>query len=77
MAIFSANNPVKTVAIHKDGCHRIPREKLQPCGCGDRGNLGNQRWYCERHITLENVNEFMNNRFWAVVFCDVCFRDQK
>ncbi len=34
MAVYTANNPVKTLSIHKPGCRRIPKEGLRPCGCG-------------------------------------------
>ena len=74
MAVYSANNPVKTLTLHKPGCQFIPKEHLKPCGCGDTGTRGNQRWYCEEHILLNEVSEFMNGRFWAVLLCDQCFR---
>jgi hypothetical protein len=76
MVVFSANKPNKTVTLHKEGCQRIPIADLHSCGCGKTGNLGNQQWYCGKHITLEKINEFMNNRFWAVLLCDACFRDK-
>ena len=55
----------------------IPRDKLQPCGCGDTDEHGNQRWFCETHITREAVDEFMNGRFWAILMCDLCFRAEQ
>ena len=75
MAIYSANKPNRTVSLHKAGCNFIPTEKLNSCGCGDRGSLGNQRWYCEEHVSIDDINEFMNDRFWAILLCDKCFRD--
>jgi hypothetical protein len=73
---FSANRPVKTLVIHKPDCRVIPWEGLKSCGCGDRGELGNQRWYCETHITRKAVDEFMHNRFWAILLCDLCFGEE-
>jgi hypothetical protein len=35
--------------------------------------LGNQHWFCESHITRKAVDEFMHNRFWAILLCDLCF----
>jgi hypothetical protein len=73
MATFSANNPVKTVTIHKEECRRIPKSKLDACGCGDTGVLGNQRWWCEKDITADKIDAFMNHRHWAFLLCDECF----
>jgi hypothetical protein len=75
MAIYSANRPNKTVTIHKSDCRVIPRGKLEPCGCGDAGELGNQHWYCEKHICRDAVDKFMNGRFWAILLCELCFRE--
>ena len=74
MANYTANNPVKTLTVHKPECRFIPRSKLRPCGCGDTGKRGNQRWYCEDHISSYDVDRFMNGKFWAVLLCDGCFR---
>ncbi len=71
--MFSANRPVRTVVMHKPECRVIPWEELDPCGCGDRGGLGNQRWFCEDDITRQAVDEFMNGKFWAILMCDICF----
>ena len=76
MAIYTVNRVVKTLTIHKDYCRVIPKEGLRACGCGDRGREGNQRWYCERHITSTAVNAYMKGKFWAIVMCDICFRDK-
>jgi hypothetical protein len=53
----------------------IPWDELKPCGCGPTGKSGNQYWFCEKHITHEAVDEFMDGRFWAILICDVCFRE--
>jgi hypothetical protein len=74
--MFTANRPNKTVVIHKPECREIPKEGLDACGCGNTGGRGNQRWWCERHITAEKVDEFMNGRHWAILMCDVCFREK-
>ena len=73
--MYTANRPVKTLVIHKPECRVIPWDSLNECGCGDRGELGNQRWYCELHITKQAVDEFMHGRFWAILMCDICFRE--
>lgn len=75
MAVYTVNRVVKTLTIHKVDCHFIHREGLRPCGCGDTGKEGNQRWYCEQHITIDDVNDYMKGKFWAILFCDVCFKD--
>jgi hypothetical protein len=72
--VYSANRPNKTLVIHKPECRVIPWDKLTRCGCGDTGELGNQQWFCESHITREMVDEFMHGRFWAILMCDSCFR---
>ncbi len=72
--VFSANRPNKTLVIHKPECRVIPWGRLTKCGCGDTGELGNQRWFCETHITRQSVDEFMHGRFWAILMCDICFR---
>jgi len=74
--MFTANRPNKTVVIHKPECYKIPWNELGSCGCGDTGGGNNQRWYCERHSTVEKVDEFMNGRHWAILFCDLCFREK-
>jgi hypothetical protein len=74
MAVYTANNVVKTLTIHKSTCRVIPKDNMKLCGCGDRGQAGNQRWYCEKHIHTEDVNRFMNGKFWAILFCDICYR---
>ena len=73
MAEYSANSVVKTVIIHKDNCPKIPYSYLQDCGCGDRGKHGNQRWWCEDHITFKAVNGFMKGKFWAILMCNICY----
>jgi hypothetical protein len=75
--VYALNCPNKTLVIHKPGCRMIPRDKLQPCGCGDTGEYDNQRWFCETHITREAADEFMNGRFWAILMCDLCFRAEQ
>ena len=74
MAVYSANKPTRTLTLHKSDCNSIPKASLKPCGCGDTGSRGNQRWYCEQHITIDDVREFMNDRFWAVLLCGKCFK---
>jgi hypothetical protein len=75
MAVYTASPVVKTLTVHKDHCRFIPREKLRPCGCGDTGQTGSQRWYCETHMNTNLVNEYMNGKYWAILVCDVCFRE--
>lgn len=75
MAVYTVNQVVKTLTIHKDHCRVIPRGKLKACGCGDTGQKGQQRWYCEQHIRTTDVNKYMNGKFWAILMCDICFRD--
>ena len=75
MAIYSANNPGKTLTIHKTGCRVIPWKDLKSCGCGATGSQGNQLWICEEHMSIDVVDEFQNGRYWATLFCDLCFRD--
>jgi len=77
VAAYTVNRPNKTLVIHKPDCRMIPKVKLKPCGCGDTGELGNQRWYCEAHITRKAVDEFMHHRFWAILMCDICFRGEQ
>ncbi|MEN6300032.1 MAG: hypothetical protein ABFD51_09035 [Anaerolineaceae bacterium] len=75
MAVYTVNRVVKTLTIHKENCRKIPREHLKPCCCGDTGQKDNQRWFCEEHISLDAVNEYMNGKFWAILMCDICFRE--
>ena len=75
MAIYSVNKPNRTVTLHKTECRSIPSDKLNSCGCGNTGQLGNQRWLCEEHVTIDEVREFMNDRFFAILFCERCFQD--
>jgi hypothetical protein len=71
MAIYTANHPNITLVIHKPDCRVIPWGKLNSCGCGDTGEHGNQRWFCETHITRKAVDEFMNGRF-GLSCCAIC-----
>ncbi len=75
MAVYTVSKVVKTLTIHKDNCRVIPRDKLKACGCGDTGQRGEQRWYCEKHISSNAVNEYMNGKFLAILMCDICFRN--
>ena len=75
MAVFTANSVVKTLTVHKDDCHWVPRPKLRACGCGETGGKGSQIWWCEDHFSTDQVNEFMRGKFWAVVLCDTCCRE--
>jgi hypothetical protein len=77
MAAYSANRPNKTLVIHKPDCRVIPYTKLSHCGCGETGEQGNQRWFCEEHITRNSVDEFMHDRFWAILICDLCFQAEQ
>ncbi len=73
MAIYSANRPNRTVTLHKNDCHRIPTDNLKACGCGKTGELGNQEWFCENHISIKDINQFMNGRRWALLLCETCY----
>ena len=75
MTRYTANIPVKTLVMHKENCSKIPREFLDPCGCGDRGQHGNQRWWCEKHVTIDAVNNFMKGKHWAILMCNICFAE--
>lgn len=75
MAQYSANKPNRTVTLHKETCHRIPNS-LSGCGCGATDKNGNQRWFCENHVTLEKINDHMNHRQWAFLLCHNCFIEQ-
>ena len=75
MAIYTASKTVKTLTLHKDNCRVIKRDKLDPCGCGITGKESDQRWFCERHMSIDAVNEFMNGKFWSILLCDLCYRE--
>lgn len=78
MAIYSANHPNRTLTLHKvQGCKAARKRRLQPCECGATGKLGNQQWWCEEHITRDQVNNFIGHRFWAILLCDDCFRGEE
>ena len=74
MAIYTANNTVKTLTLHKDTCWTVKKDQLDACGCGITGKEGAQRWFCERHMNTDAVNEFMKGKFWSILLCDICFR---
>jgi hypothetical protein len=59
MAVYSANKPNRTVTLYKPECRLIPLEKLKSCRCGDTGKAGNQRWFCEEHVTTNNIRELL------------------
>ena len=71
--LYSANRPNRTLTLHKGSCSRIPWNQLDKCGCGSTGQLGNQQWWCGEHMTIQAVNEFMNQRLWAALLCHTCF----
>lgn len=73
MAVYSANRPNRTLALHKTSCTHIPYDRLSDCGCGERGAGGNQLWFCEDHVTRDQVDEFMRGRYWAIVICNDCY----
>jgi hypothetical protein len=76
MARFCANRPNRTLILHKEVCKTIPYDDLEACGCGLTGNEDNQYWYCEEHITIDEVRQFMGDRFWAVLPCGRCFNER-
>jgi hypothetical protein len=77
MAIYTANRPTKTLTLHKDHCRVVSKDRgLEPCGCGKTGEHENQQWWCEQHITIDEVNELMNRKFWAILLCDTCYRSE-
>ena len=73
MAVYSANRVVKTVTMHKPGCRFISKATEKSCGCVVTGLKNQHKWYCENHITKDDVDEFMNGRFWAILICGNCF----
>jgi hypothetical protein len=74
MAIYSANNPNKTLTIHRNrDCRHVPNTDLKVCGCGETGRAGKHKWMCEEHITLVQIDEFQNGRHWTAILCDDCF----
>lgn len=74
MAFYSANKPNKTLTLHKDNCPKMPRGNANSCGCLATGRLGNHEWFCENHITLGNVDQFMGVGHWAILLCNKCYR---
>jgi hypothetical protein len=75
MAMYTANSVVKTLTIHKPDCQWAQRGNPGlACGCREGGEKGNQRWYCENHMNIDEVNEFMKGKYWAILLCDACFR---
>lgn len=75
MAVFTANRVVKTLNLHRENCRWTKRDQLKARGCGDTGREGNQRWYCEKHFTTDAVERYMGRKNWAIVLCDVCYRE--
>lgn len=76
MALYSANRHTRTLTLHKNHqCRYVPKKDLQKCGCGSTGEKQNHHWWCEDHITITNINRFMNNRFWAILLCGNCYED--
>ena len=77
MALYSANAPARTVNLHKRGCSRVPVNDLSSCGCGETARSApskrNQKWWCEKHVTIAEVDKFMRDRKWAILPCDMCF----
>ena len=74
MAVYSANKPNRTVTLHKDGCRHIKKQNIIQCGCGSMGRTGSQKWYCELHVTKNDIDQFMGMRFWSLHICDVCYK---
>jgi hypothetical protein len=74
MVLYTANRTNRTLILHKGSCSHIPWGQLGGCGCGSTGKLGNQQWWCGEHITIEAVNQFMNHRLWAILFCHSCYK---
>jgi len=76
VSFYSINNPNRTVTIHKDSCKLVKKtEFLSECGCGKTGQKDNHIWFCEKHITRTKIDNFMNDRFWAILICNKCFSD--
>jgi hypothetical protein len=70
---YYVNKPNRTVIIHTDGCNHIPKISLSSCGCGETGKKSDQMWFCEEHVTIQGIGQFMKGRQWAVLLCDDCF----
>jgi hypothetical protein len=73
MARYSANHPNRTLTLHKDDCAEVSRASVSICGCGITSDQGNSQWFCEEHVTIDKVSNFMNGRFWAILPCGKCF----
>ena len=76
MAQYSANRPNRTLTLHKDDCSEIGRESSSICGCESTSEHGNSRWFCELHVTIDVVSEFMGGRFWAIPPCGKCYANK-
>lgn len=74
MARYSANNPNRTLTLHRDNCSHVSTGTPQNCGCGSTSTQGNQQWWCETHVGRDHVDTFMGGRFWAILLCDACYR---
>ncbi len=77
MSFYSINKPNRTVTIHKDNCKLVNKIKTlseSECGCCSTGDNKNHRWFCEEHITREEIDNFMNDRYWAILICNKCFK---
>ncbi len=77
MVRFSANKPNRTLTIHLTDCRIEPKGEIQPCGCAETGEWGNQVWWCEKHFSIKALNEFMKHRQWAVILCHICLDKAK
>jgi len=74
MAFYSANKPNKTLTLHKNDCSEIPSRNQNNCGCIETGDNGNHQWFCENHITLETVDQFMGFHNWTTRLCSKCYK---
>lgn len=75
MARYSANHPNRTLTLHKETCSEVAKAAVSPCGCGSTSTQGNSKWFCEEHVTIEGITDFMGGRFWAMLLCTKCYGD--
>lgn len=73
MARYCANRPNRTVVLHKDSCHHVHKSSVSVCGCGSTSDQDNTVCYCEEHVTIDGVSDFMRGRVWAVLPCGKCY----
>ena len=73
MAVYQINTRKISMTVHKENCPTLSQNLTAACRCSLQQPGQVEVWYCEDHLKTGIVDRAVENRYWTILFCPVCF----